>query len=100
MYNVLYNSPLAVRFTRVIPFQLRYIFIYDHLFVHLMFPVIHVLSCQPRVTVTSCLVCKIIRDLESIDHLCINPIYTVCHRGFLNISTDEKSRRLLLRLAH
>ena len=27
---------------------------------------------------------------------------TVCHydRGFLNISADEKSRRLLLRLAH
>ena len=31
------------------------------------------LSCQPRVTVTSCNVYKIIRDLESIDHLCINP---------------------------
>ena len=25
--------------------------------------------------------------------------HTVCHRGFLNISADEKSRRLLLRLA-
>ena len=32
------------------------------------------LSCQPRVTVTSCYVYKVIRDLESIDHLCINPI--------------------------
>ena len=31
-------------------------------------------SCQPRVTVTSCFVYKIIRDLESIDHLCIIPI--------------------------
>ena len=27
-------------------------------------------------------------------------VYTVFHRGFLNISADEKSRRLLLRLAH
>ena len=26
-------------------------------------------------------------------------VYTVCHRGFLNISADKKSRRLLLRLA-
>ena len=32
------------------------------------------LSCQPRVTVTSCFVYKVIRDLEPIDHLCINPI--------------------------
>ena len=32
------------------------------------------LSCQPRVTVTSCFVNKVIRDLESLDHLCINPI--------------------------
>ena len=31
------------------------------------------LSCQPRVTVTSCFVYKVISDLESIDHLCINP---------------------------
>ena len=27
-------------------------------------------------------------------------VHTVCHRGFLNISADEKSRRLLLQLAH
>ena len=33
----------------------------------------HVLSYQPRVTVASCFVYKVIRDLESIDHLCINP---------------------------
>ena len=32
------------------------------------------LSCQPRVTVVSCFVYKVIRDFESIDHLCINPI--------------------------
>ena len=30
----------------------------------------------------------------------LNLVHTVCHRGFLNISADEKSRRLLLRLAH
>ena len=32
------------------------------------------LSCQPRVTVTSCFVYKVIRDLYPIDHMCINPI--------------------------
>ena len=31
------------------------------------------LSYQPSVTVTSCFVYKVIMDLESIDHLCINP---------------------------
>ena len=36
------------------------------------------LSYQPRVTVTSCFVYKVImRDLESIDHLCINPILLI-----------------------
>ena len=30
--------------------------------------------CPARVTVTSCFVYKVIRDLESVDHLCINPI--------------------------
>ena len=35
------------------------------------------LSCQPRVTVTSCFVYKVIRDLESIDNLCINPIHRI-----------------------
>ena len=34
----------------------------------------HLLSCQPRVTVTSCFVYEVNRELESIDHLCINPI--------------------------
>ena len=29
-------------------------------------------ASQPRVTVTSCFVYKVIRDLESIDHLCLN----------------------------
>ena len=33
-----------------------------------------ILSCQPRVTVTSCFVYNVIRDLWSIDHLFINPI--------------------------
>ena len=27
-------------------------------------------------------------------------VHAVCHRGFLNISADKKSRQLLLRLAH
>ena len=35
------------------------------------------LPCQPRVTVTSCFVYKVIRDLESRDHLCINPILRI-----------------------
>ena len=35
------------------------------------------LSCQPRVKVTSCVVYNIIRDLESIDHLCIYPILRI-----------------------
>ena len=35
---------------------------------------VRLLSCQPRVTVTSCFVFKVISDLESIYHLCINPI--------------------------
>ena len=33
-----------------------------------------ILSCQPRVTVVSCFAYKVIMDLSSIDHLCINPI--------------------------
>ena len=32
------------------------------------------LSCQPKVTVTSCFAYKVIKDLESIDHLCVNSI--------------------------
>ena len=38
-----------------------------------LFAFILLLSCQPRVTVTLCFVYKVIRDLESMDHLCINP---------------------------
>ena len=34
----------------------------------------YLLSCQPRVTVVSCFVYKVIMDLSSIDHLCINRI--------------------------
>ena len=41
----------------------------------------NILSCQPGVTVTSCFVYKVIRDLESIDHLCINPI---CRIGLIH----------------
>ena len=40
-----------------------------------------VLSCQPRVTVMSHFVYKLIRDLESIDHLFINPIHRI---GLIN----------------
>ena len=36
-----------------------------------------VLSSQPRVTVMSRFVYKVNRDLESIDHLCINPIHRI-----------------------
>ena len=39
------------------------------------------LSDQPKVTVTSCLAYKVIRNLESIDHLCINPI---CRIGLIH----------------
>ena len=31
--------------------------------------------------------------------VCLIWVHTVCHRGLLNISADEKSRQLLLRLA-
>ena len=41
----------------------------------------HLLSCQPRVTFTSCFVYKVIRDKYSIDHLCINPI---CRIGLIH----------------
>ena len=36
-----------------------------------------VLSCQPRVKVTSCFVYKVIRYLEPIDHLCITLIHMI-----------------------
>ena len=41
----------------------------------------HILCCQPRVTVTSRFVYKVITDEESIDHLCINPIFRI---GFIH----------------
>ena len=40
----------------------------------------YILSCQPGVAgvaVTSCAVYKVIRDLESIEHLCIDPIHRI-----------------------
>ena len=43
--------------------------------------ILKLLSCQPKVTVTSCFVYKVIRDLESIDHLCINRIHRI---GFIH----------------
>ena len=39
------------------------------------------LSCLPRVTVTSCFVDKVIRDFLWIDHLCSNPI---CRIGLIH----------------
>ena len=47
------------------------------LFSYTILFMICLLSCQPRVTVMSCFVYKVIRDLESIDHLCINPIHRI-----------------------
>ena len=46
---------------------------------HLFVP--YVVSCQTRVTVTSCFVYKNIRDLESIDHFSINPIHILVDKG-------------------
>ena len=43
-------------------------------FLHIGMYDIQLLSCQPRVKVTLCFVYKVIRDLKSIDHLCIDPI--------------------------
>ena len=47
---------------------------------------LQLLSCQPRVTVTSCFVSKVIRDLWSIDHLCINPIHRIwlIHKWYID----------------
>ena len=40
-----------------------------------------VLSYLPKVTVTSCFAYKVIRDLESIEYVCINPI---CRIGLIH----------------
>ena len=37
----------------------------------------NLLSYQPRVTVTSCFVYNVIKDLSSINHLCFNPILRI-----------------------
>ena len=54
--------------------------------------------------------CKLLTNITdelSIEENSVDPeqssliwVHTICHRGFLNISTDEKSRQLLLQLAH
>ena len=41
----------------------------------------YLLSCRPGVTVTSCFVYKVIRDLELMGHLCIKPIIRI---GFIH----------------
>ena len=50
---------------------------YDNIYIYPTWSTMHVLSCQPRVTVTSCLVFTIIRDSESIYHSCINPFHRI-----------------------
>ena len=45
-----------------------------------------VLPCQPRMTVTSCSVYKVIRDLASVDHLCINPFFRI---GFIHMWSND-----------
>ena len=45
----------------------------------------HLLSCQPKVTVMSCYVYTVIRDIESLDHLYINPILRI---GLIHMSSD------------
>ena len=54
------------------------------------------LSCQPRVTVTSCFVYKVIRDLESIDHVYINPIRKI---GLIHTwSVDSRYLKLIVKV--
>ena len=57
----------------------NYWFCFDMLDVmdNALITVLHILSCQPKVTVTSCCEYKVIRDLESIYHFCINPIHRI-----------------------
>ena len=43
-----------------------------HFIMFIPYYILHLLSCQPRVTVTTRFVYKVIMELESIDHLCIN----------------------------
>ena len=65
------------------------------------------LSCQPRVTVTSCFVYKVIRDLYSIDHMCIYPTqYTsdlsirVSSRGGYKLKFHLTIVNIILRYCH
>ena len=47
---------------------------------------IFLLSCHPRVTVTSCFAYKVTRNLKSIDHLCINHVHiTVIDRIYTQV---------------
>ena len=58
----------------------------------------HVLSCRPRVTVTSCFVYKVIKDLESMYHLCINPIHRIglIHKWYIDSHMLNWSVQLVL----
>ena len=51
--------------------------IFKVIFICLVLQSSRLLSCQPRATETSCFAYKVIRDLESIDHLFINPIHRI-----------------------
>ena len=50
-----------------------------------------ILSCQPRVTVTSCFVYKVIRDLYSLDHVFISPILRIGLKTYAPISNAHLS---------
>ena len=56
------------------------------------------LSCQPRVTLASCFAYKVIRDLESIDHLCIYPIRRIglIYKGSVNSRWLKSSEHVFL----
>ena len=66
---------------------------------HLKMSSVEVVCCKYIPSITDD---ELIIEANSVDPEQTAPIWvhTVCHRGFLNISTDEKSRLLLLRLAH
>ena len=74
-------------------------FLFDEQFV--TFEIEHVLSYQPRVTVTPCFIYKVIRDLESIDHLCINPIRRIglIHELSFDSCNPSKVYKLVSNLA-
>ena len=57
---------------------------------------IQLVSCQPRVTVTSCFVYKVIMDLESIYHFCFILSIRVSKSGVYRLMLEQKSISLSL----